>query len=47
LVVGKELRPRPPCAPRLRKISHLPEQTDLNVGGLPHWNPLVQPSFSN
>jgi hypothetical protein len=47
LVVGKELFPRPPCAPWQRKISHPPEQTDPNVGGLTQSTPFVQPSISN
>src|SRR5262245_32610466 len=46
-VVGSALFPRPPCAPWQRKISHSPEQTDPNVGGLPQSKPFFQPSFSN
>jgi hypothetical protein len=30
-----------------RKISISPERTAPKVGGLPHWKPFVQPSFSN
>src|SRR5580692_10426163 len=46
-VVGSEPFPRPPWPFRQRKISTLPEQTAPKVGGLPHWKPFVQPSFSN
>jgi hypothetical protein len=36
---GDKLLPRLPCAPWQRKISHLPKQTDPNVGGLPQSKP--------
>src|SRR6516164_3420969 len=39
--------PRPPCPPSQRKISHSPEQTPPKVGGVPHSQALIQPSFSN
>jgi hypothetical protein len=46
-VVGDELRPRPPCPPSQRKISHSPEQTPPKLGGSPHSQPFFQPSYSN
>src|SRR4030095_607660 len=39
--------PRPPWPSWQRKISHWPEQTPPNVGGVPQSQPFVQPSFSN
>src|SRR5215467_7822211 len=39
--------PRPPWAPRHRKISHLPEHTAPNVAGVPQSQPFCQPHFSN
>src|SRR5262245_17657154 len=46
-VVGSATLRPPPCAPWHRKISHSPEQTDPNVGGLLQSKPFFQPSFSN
>ena len=39
--------PRPPWAPRQRKISHSPEPTEPNVGGEPQSHFLIQPSLPN
>src|SRR5580704_11711527 len=39
--------PRLPCPPRQRKISHSPEPTDPNVGGVPQSQHFFQPHFSN
>ncbi len=39
--------PRPPCAPAQRKISHSPEPTAPNVGGVPQSQHFLQPHFSN
>jgi hypothetical protein len=39
--------PRPPCAPRQRKISHSPDPTAPNVGGVPQSQHFFQPHFSN
>src|SRR5215467_15914381 len=39
--------PRPPCAPRHRKISHLPEQTAPKVGGVPQSQAFCHPHLSN
>src|SRR5690242_7921137 len=40
-------RPRPPCPPWQRKISHSPEPTAPNVGGVPQSQSFFQPHFSN
>src|SRR5262249_33528052 len=40
-------RPRLPCPPRQRKISHSPDPTDPNVGGVPQSQHFLQPHFSN
>src|SRR6266700_5575424 len=39
--------PRPPWAPWQRKISHSPDPTAPNVGGVPQSQHLLQPHFSN
>src|SRR5580700_4314894 len=39
--------PRPPCPPRQRKISHSPDPTAPNVGGVPQSQHFFQPHFSN
>jgi hypothetical protein len=39
--------PRPPCAPRQRKISHSPDPTLPKVGGVPQSQHFFQPHFSN
>ena len=41
------LRPRPPWSSWHRKISHSPEQTPPNVGGVPQSQPFFHPSRSN
>src|SRR5215475_13095149 len=46
-VVRFEPLPRPPCAPSQRKISHSPEPTAPNVGGVPQSQHFFQPHFSN
>jgi hypothetical protein len=40
-------RPRPPCAPLQRKISHSPEPMAPNVGGVPESQSFFHPHFSN
>src|SRR5262249_14751791 len=39
--------PRPPCAPTHKKISHSPEPTAPNVGGVPQSQSFFHPHFSN
>src|SRR5579863_352058 len=39
--------PRPPCPPWQRKISHLPDPTAPNAGGVPQSQHFLQPHFSN
>src|SRR5205814_652816 len=40
-------RPRPPCPPWQRKISHSPDPTAPKVGGVPQSQHLRQPHFWN